>query len=102
MSTSEGMMQGFRLINRSAVNSSDEGLEETLTLHQLGLVEELGRSFKTTNCIESLMRLVGQRTDQVDYWKNSDQQLRWLSAALLDIELNLRRVKGGERLSFSS
>lgn len=31
-----------------------EGLEETLTLHRLGLFEELGRSLKTTNCIENL------------------------------------------------
>jgi transposase-like protein len=84
----------LQLINQSAVNSLDEGLEETLTLHRLGLFEELGRSFKTTNCIESLMALVSQRTDKVDYWKNSDQKHRWLSAALLDIEPKLRRVKG--------
>ncbi|MBW2039583.1 MAG: hypothetical protein JRI46_08320, partial [Deltaproteobacteria bacterium] len=37
------------------------------------------------NCIESLMALIGQRTDKVDYWKNSDQKQRWLATALLDI-----------------
>jgi hypothetical protein len=42
-------------INRSAVNSLDEGFEETLTLHRLGLFQELGISFKTTNCMDSLM-----------------------------------------------
>lgn len=82
------------LINQSAVSSLDEGLEETLTLHRLGLFRELGVSFKTTNCIESLMSLVGQRTDKVDYWRNSDQKHRWLAAALLDIEPRLRKVKG--------
>jgi transposase-like protein len=80
-------------INRSAVNSLDEGFEETLTLHRLGLFEELGKSFKTTNCIESLMALIAQKTDKVDYWKNSDQKHRWLAAALLDLEPRLRRVK---------
>jgi hypothetical protein len=40
------------------------------------------------------MALVGQRTDKVDYWRNSDQKHRWLAAALLDIEPRLRKVKG--------
>jgi len=89
----------LQLINQSAVNSLDEGLEETLTLHRLGLFRELGISFKTTNCIESLMALVGQRTDKVDYWRNSDQKQRWLGAALLDIEPRLRKVKRYRYLS---
>ena len=72
----------------------EEGLEETLTLHRLGLFAVLGTSFKTTNCIESLMAQVGQRTDKVDYWKHSDQKQRWVAAALLDIEPRLRKVKG--------
>ena len=84
----------LQLINQSAVSSLEEGLEETLTLHRLGLFRELGISFKTTNCIESLMALIGQRTDKVDYWRNSDQKHRWLAAALLDIEPRLRKVKG--------
>jgi transposase-like protein len=84
----------LQLINQSAVNSLDEGLEETLTLHRLGVFQEIGISFKTTNCIESLMSLVGQKTDKVDYWKNSDQKHRWLATALLEIELGLRKVKG--------
>jgi transposase-like protein len=83
----------LQLINRSAVNSLDEGFEETLTLHRLGLFQELGISFKTTNCIESLMALIGEKTNKVDYWRNSDQKHRWLAAALLDIAPRLRRIK---------
>jgi transposase-like protein len=85
-------------INRSAVNSLDEGFEETLTLHRLGVFQELGISFKTTNCTESLMALIGQKTSKVDYWRNSDQKHRWLAAALLDIESRLRKVKGYKHL----
>jgi putative transposase len=88
----------LQLLNQSAVSSLDEGLKETLTLHRLGLFRELGISFKKTNCIESLMALVGQRTDKVDYWRNSDQKQRWLGAALLDIEPRLRKVKGYRHL----
>ena len=85
-------------LNASAVASLDEGLEETLTLHKLGLIKELGRSFKTTNCLENLNSLVGQRTDKVDYWRNSDQKQRWLGTALLDIEPRLRLVAGYKQL----
>ena len=54
------------LINESAVKSLEEGLEETLTLHRLGLFDKLGKSLKTTNCIESLMSLIDQKTGKVD------------------------------------
>jgi transposase-like protein len=82
------------LINESAVRSLEEGLEETLTLHRLGLFEKLGRSLKTTNCIESIMALIGQMVDKVDYWKNSNQKQRWLATALVDIEPRLNRTNG--------
>lgn len=81
-------------VNESAVRSLDEGFEETLTLHHLGLFEELGRSLKTTNSIESLMSLIGQKTDKVDYWKNSNQKQRWLASALLEIEPRLNKICG--------
>jgi len=81
-------------INESAVRSLDEGIEEVLTLHRLGVFEKLGRSLKTTNCIESLFSQVGQYTDKVDYWKNSNQKQRWLAVSLLDIEPRLNRICG--------
>jgi len=86
------------LLNRSAVASPNEGSDETLTLHRLGLAKPLGRSFRTTNCIENVNALLGQRTDKVDRWRNSDQKYRWLAAALLDIEPRLRRVCGCKHL----
>jgi putative transposase len=86
-------------INRSAAASLEEGLEETLTLHRLGLFEKLGTSFKTTNVIESIQARLGQYTDKVDYWKNSDQKHRWVAAALSDLEPRLRRVKGMRHLA---
>ena len=85
-------------INESAVASLDEGLEDTLTLHRLGLFQELGESFKTTNCLENLNSLVGQRTDKVDCWKNAEQKHRWLATTLLDIEPRLRKVRGHRQL----
>jgi len=82
------------LMNESALTSLEEGFEETLTLHRLGLMPQLKLSFRTTNCIESLNSMVAQLTSNVKRWKNSNQRYRWLGTALLDIEPRLRRVKG--------
>lgn len=84
----------LRPVNESAARSLAEGVEETLTLHRLGVAGELGRSFKTTNMLESVMAQVEQRTGKVDRWRTSDQKQRWLASALLDIEPRLRRVRG--------
>jgi transposase-like protein len=86
------------LLNQSAVASLDEGFEETLTVHRLGLFKELGRSFKTTNCIENLNSLIGNRTGKVDRWRNSEQKHRWLATAILDIEPRFRKVVGYRQL----
>ncbi|MGH9780064.1 MAG: IS256 family transposase [Candidatus Acidiferrales bacterium] len=88
----------LRLLNASAAASLLEGLEETLTLHQLGLVRELGASFRTTNALESVMAQVERRTRRVTHWRTSDQKQRWCAAALLAVELRLRKVKGYRHL----
>jgi len=93
----KGLKELRRRIDRGKIPPSK--LDETLTLHRLGLFKELGRSFKTTNCIENLNSLVAQRTGKVDYWKNADQKHRWLATALLDIEPRLNKVSGCKQLA---
>ena len=85
-------------LNQSAVASLDEGLEETLTLHRLGVFPLVGRSLKTPNVLESVNAQAEQRCGRVDHWKNSNQKQRWLAAALLDIEPRLRRLLGYRHL----
>jgi putative transposase len=96
--TLEAIKRELRVINVSAVNSLEEGFEETLTLHRLGLFEKLGRGFKTTNAIENVNSLLGIYTDRVDHWKNSEQRQRWVATALLQIEPRLRTVNGYQHL----
>ena len=84
--------------NQSAARSLAEGFDETLTLHRLGLYGVLGRSLKTTNCLESVNALVEERCAKVDHWQNSRQRHRWLATALLDIEPRLRKVRGYRHL----
>jgi transposase-like protein len=94
----EKLDQELSKINPSAAGSLQEGLEETLTLHRLGLAPELGRSLNTTNCIESVMSQLGQYTDKVDRWHNGQQILRWTAAGLLEIEGRLNRIRGSRFL----
>ncbi len=84
--------------NQSAASSLAEGLEETLTLHCLGVYGLLGRSLTTTNCLESIHAMVEERCGKVDHWKNSGQRHRWLATALADIEPRLRKVQGYRHL----
>ena len=88
----------LELMNQSALNSLEEGMEETLTLHRLGLMPTLGQSFRTTNCIENVNSLLQQLTHNVRRWTNSAQRHRWVATALLDIEPRLRRIKGCRHL----
>lgn len=83
----------LRLVNESAAASLAEGLEETLTLHRLGVFPALGVSFKTTNLIESVMARLEAKTHRVTRWRTSDQKLRWCAAALCAMERQFRRVK---------
>lgn len=85
-------------LNQSATASLDEGFEETLTLHKLGVFAVLGRSLKTTNILESVNAQAEQRCGRIDHWKNSAQKHRWLAAALLNIEPRLRRLSGYRHL----
>jgi len=94
----EEIYRDLELTNQSAAASLKEGLEETLTLHRLGVFGALGRSFKTTNCLESVNAMVEERCAKVDVWKNSSQRQRWLATALLDTEPRLRKVMGYRNL----
>jgi transposase-like protein len=88
----------LELCNQSAVRSFDEGFEETLTLHRLGVFPLLGRSFKTTNCLESVNAMAEEKCAKVDYWKNSNQNERWLAASLADIQPRLNKISGYKHL----
>lgn len=85
-------------INRSAANSLAEGIEETLTIHRLGLVEELGKSLLTTNVIESLNSQLGNYVRKVKYWSSSDMRARWVATSLLQIEKRMRKINNYQKL----
>jgi transposase-like protein len=81
-------------INPSAAASLREGLEETLTLHRLGLPEPLRKSLETANLMESAFSVVEDVTGRVKRWRGGDMRLRWTAAGLLMAEKQFRRVRG--------
>ena len=85
-------------LNRSAARSLMEGFEQTLTLHRLGLFDLLGRSLKTTNCIENLNSQLTKYTGRVKYWTSSDQRHRWVAAGLMEVEKKMRRIDNWKHL----
>ena len=93
-----GLHAELQQINRKAACSLMEGFEETLTLHRLGVFEELGRSLKTTNCIENLNEKVEGYTDNVKRWHHSPQRCQWMALALLEAESRMRRLTGYKAL----
>lgn len=84
-------------INRSAANSLEEGLEQTLTLHRLGLVEELGKSLLTSNIIESVNSQIATHLRKVKHWSSSDMRARWVATSLIQIEKRMNRITNYEK-----
>ena len=94
MSALEACVSELGRVNPSAARSLEEGLEETLTLHRLDLPDELRKSLRTTNCIESAFSQVGYRTGRVKRWRDGVQVQRWAGCALLMAEERWHKVHG--------
>jgi putative transposase len=85
-------------LNICAARSLEEGLEETLTLHRLGMFTKIGIHFKTTNCVETVNKALEIYTGRVSRWHHSDHRQRWVAAALLEIEPTMRKIRAFEYL----
>jgi len=81
-------------LNPSAARSLEEGMHETLTMHQLRVPEKLRQSLRTTNLIESTFSVVETVCRNVKRWRGSDQYLRWVASGLLWAESRWNRIHG--------
>jgi transposase-like protein len=92
----------IRPLNTSAAESLMEALPELLTLHRLKVPNDLRKSLKSTNCIESTFsaaRHAGKnlRNQSALYrGKPLKKKLseRWMAATLLEAEKGFRRING--------
>jgi transposase-like protein len=81
-----------------ATGSLKEGLEETLTVHRLGLPDLLRRTFRSANPIESMFDKVQYRSKRVKSWKGRTQVARWMASSLLLHERKFRKIRGHKQM----
>ena len=81
-------------LNPSAAKSLEEGLDETLTIHRLGVPEGLRRSLRTTNAIESCFSSTRKYCRNVKHWRAGNMTLRWAGTMMIEAERRFRRLKG--------
>lgn len=91
-------VQWLDALSPGAARSLEEGLEETLTLHRLGINDLLRSSLSSTNLIESCFARTETWTRRVKRWRHAKMVLRWGAAALLVAEAGFNRVKGHAHL----
>jgi transposase-like protein len=81
-------------LSEPAAASLEEGMEETLTVHKLGLSGDLKRILSSTNSIESMFSMSRRYKRNVKKWKGSSHIERTLVVTLLEAERRFRRVRG--------
>ena len=94
----EKIFRQLERINPSAARSLEEGLEETLTVHRLGVGTLLRTTLASTNPIESCLSTVERVARNVKRWRAGNHALRWTATGLLEAERKFRRVKGYREL----
>jgi len=93
------IIEELKEIDLSASRSLEEGLEETLTLHRLGMVDKLGDSLTTTNIIiENVNSGISRILRNVKFWRNSSMRSRWIAIALMDLEARMKRIRNYRKL----
>ena len=81
-------------LNPSAAESLKEGMEETLTVHRLGITGYIRKTLSSTNVIESCFSITSTITGRVKRWQGNDMVQRWAATSLLRAESKFKRVKG--------
>ena len=71
-----------------------EGLEDTLTLLELGVQGALFRTLRSTNPIENLNGTLKRVSRNVKRWRSGSMAIRWVVTGLLEAKKRFRRVKG--------
>ena len=81
-----------------AAGSLREGMQETLTVIQLGIKGKLRRTLESTNPCESMIDTVRTTQRNVKHWSSGEMGLRWTAAGMLEAEKQFRKVIGYTQL----
>jgi putative transposase len=77
-----------------AASSLREGMDDTLTLMQLGIDGQLAKTLASTNPCESMIEIVRYTQRNVKRWRDGDMRKRWTAAGMLLAEQQFRRIAG--------
>ena len=94
----EKIFRQLERINPSAARSLEEGLEETLTVHRLGVGTLLRQTPASSNPIESCFSIVEKVARNGKRWRAGNHALRWTATGLLEAEKKFRKGKGYREL----
>lgn len=81
-----------------AADSLREGLDETLTVHRLGLPGLLRETLSSTNAMESANSVCMGIIRRACNYKNGAMTLRYAAAGFIEAERSFRRVKGYKQI----
>jgi transposase-like protein len=82
----------------SAAASLKEGLEETLTVHKLGVPGLLRNTLSSTNAMESANSIAAGIVRRISKWRDGEMVLRHMAAGFLEAERGFRRVPGFKQI----
>lgn len=94
----ESLAKNLEKSHPGAAPSLREGVSETLTVTRLHLPETLRQSLRSTNAIESAISVTRRVCRHVKRWRDGEQVLRWMAAAVQHAQSRFRRIKGYRRL----
>jgi transposase-like protein len=90
----EDVCAWLKLQSAPAEASLREGLEDTLTLHRLGVPPELRIRLNTTNAIENVFSTLRHQLRRVRNWSSApDMRRRWVGTGLIESEKRFHRLK---------
>jgi putative transposase len=90
----ERLARSIETEHPGAAASLREGLDETLTLQNLGIRGALYKTLRTTNPIENLNGSIATYIRNVKRWRDGMMVVRWVGAALNEVHKGFRRVRG--------
>jgi len=88
----------MRMRYPAAADSLSEGLDETLTVHRLGVPGLLRRTLASTNAIESANSVCAGVIRRVTSFKTGEAAIRQAAAGYMEAERGFRRIKGYREL----
>jgi len=98
----ERLASSLKSKHPGAAASVREGLEETLTLHGLGISGALYRTLRTTNPIENLNGSIANHSRNVKRWSNGQMVQRRVASALRDASQRFRALRAASAIRSSS